>query len=163
MADPDQAWIVGELIRYLEHPSPAHLSTPQRYHRCIVIDSGCKKTARDELSPAATLFHSLADPVRLAIVQRLSCGEARVVDLTGELGLAQSTVSKHLACLRDCRLVDYRPEGRQSFYFIARPELLDLLRAAEHLLEATGEAVALCPVYGVEEPTAQNASQEASE
>jgi DNA-binding transcriptional ArsR family regulator len=90
----------------------------------------------------------LADPVRLAIVQRLSHGEARVVDLTRELGLAQSTVSKHLACLRDCRLVDYRAEGRQSFYFVAVPELLDLLRSAEGLLAATGEAVALCPVYG---------------
>jgi DNA-binding transcriptional ArsR family regulator len=86
--------------------------------------------------------------VRLAIVQRLSHGEARVVDLTTELGLAQSTVSKHLACLRDCRLVDFRPEGRQSFYFVARPELLDVLRAAESLLAATGEAVALCPTYG---------------
>jgi ArsR family transcriptional regulator, cadmium/lead-responsive transcriptional repressor len=84
----------------------------------------------------------------LAIVQRLSQGEARVVDLTAELGLAQSTVSKHLACLRDCRLVDFRPDGRQSYYFVARPELSDLLRAADGLLAATGEAVALCPVYG---------------
>jgi DNA-binding transcriptional ArsR family regulator len=71
-----------------------------------------------------------------------------VVDLTRELGLAQSTVSKHLACLRDCRLVDYRAQGRQSFYFIATPELLDLLRSAEQLLQATDRAVALCPVYG---------------
>jgi DNA-binding transcriptional ArsR family regulator len=81
------------------------------------------------------------------IVQRLSVGEARVVDLTRELGLAQSTVSKHLACLRDCRLIDFRPEGRQSYYFVARPKLLDLLRFADALLAATGEAVALCPVY----------------
>ena len=103
---------------------------------------------RQGLAPAAALFHSLADPVRLAIVQRLSRGEARVVDLTAELGLAQSTVSKHLACLRDCRLVDFRAEGRQSFYFVAVPELLDLLRSAEGLLARTGEAVALCPVYG---------------
>jgi ArsR family transcriptional regulator, cadmium/lead-responsive transcriptional repressor len=103
---------------------------------------------RVALTPAAALFRSLGDPVRLAIVQRLAQGEARVVDLTAVLGLAQSTVSKHLACLRDCRLVDYRAEGRQSFYAIARPELLDLLRTAEGLLAATGEAVALCPVYG---------------
>jgi ArsR family transcriptional regulator, cadmium/lead-responsive transcriptional repressor len=99
----------------------------------------------DGLAPAAALFHSLSDRVRLSIVQRLACGE---VDLTRELGLAQSTVSKHLACLRDCRLVDYRAQGRQSFYFIATPELLDLLRSAEQLLQATDRAVALCPVYG---------------
>jgi DNA-binding transcriptional ArsR family regulator len=99
-------------------------------------------------APAVALFRSLGDPVRLAIVHRLASGEARVVDLTGELGLAQSTVSKHLACLRDCGLVDYRAEGRQSFYALTRPELLDLLRSAEQVLAATGDAVALCPVYG---------------
>lgn len=110
----------------------------------LVVDGD----VRAALAPAAALFRSLGDPVRLAIVRRLAVGEARVVDLTGALGLAQSTVSKHLACLRDCGLVDYRAEGRQSFYSVARPELLDLLRSAEGLLAATGEAVALCPVYG---------------
>jgi ArsR family transcriptional regulator, cadmium/lead-responsive transcriptional repressor len=102
----------------------------------------------DDLAPAAALFRSLGDPARLSILRRLADGEARVVDLTRRLGLAQSTVSKHLACLRGCGLVDYRAEGRQSFYFIAAPELLDLLRSAEHLLAATDRAVALCPTYG---------------
>lgn len=101
------------------------------------------------VAPAAALFHSLADETRLRIVQRLASGEARVVDLTTELGLAQSTVSKHLACLRDCGLVDYRAQGRQSFYALTRPELMDLLSSAEHLLAATGHAVALCPAYGI--------------
>jgi DNA-binding transcriptional ArsR family regulator len=101
------------------------------------------------IAPAAALFRSLADQARLRIVQRLAGGEARVVDLTRELGLAQSTVSKHLACLRDCGLVEYRVEGRQSFYSLTRPELLDLLAAAEAVLAATGSAVALCPTYGI--------------
>jgi DNA-binding transcriptional ArsR family regulator len=70
------------------------------------------------------------------------------VDLTRQLEMAQSTVSKHLACLRDCGLVDYRVVGRQSFYVLSRPELIDLLRSAEAVLEATGDAVALCPAYG---------------
>jgi ArsR family transcriptional regulator, cadmium/lead-responsive transcriptional repressor len=100
------------------------------------------------LSAAVALFRSLGDPTRLAIVRRLAEGEARVVDLTRALGLAQSTVSKHVACLRGCRLVDYRAEGRQSFYFLSHPELIELLRSAETLLARTGEAVALCPVYG---------------
>jgi DNA-binding transcriptional ArsR family regulator len=101
-----------------------------------------------DLTPAAALFRSLGDPARLAIVRRLAEGEARVVDLTRALGLAQSTVSKHVACLRDCKLVDFRVEGRQSFYSLTRPELIDLLRSAELLLAETGAAVALCPVYG---------------
>ena len=98
------------------------------------------------ITPAAALFHSLADETRLRIVQRLAQGEARVVDLTAELGLAQSTVSKHLACLRDCGLIDYRAAGRQSFYSLTRPELMDLLASAEQLLSATGHAVTLCPI-----------------
>jgi ArsR family transcriptional regulator len=96
------------------------------------------------------LFRSLGDETRLRIVFRLAGGEARVVDLTNDLGLAQSTVSKHLACLRDCGLVDYRSEGRQSFYTLTRPELVDLLHAAEGVLTATGAAVALCPLYGAD-------------
>ncbi|MPY80298.1 MAG: metalloregulator ArsR/SmtB family transcription factor [Actinophytocola sp.] len=106
--------------------------------------------ATEDMHPAVALFRSLADPTRLAIARRLAAGEARVVDLIGELGLAQSTVSAHVACLRDCGLVTGRPEGRQVFYALARPELLDLLAAAETVLAATGNAVALCPNYGTD-------------
>ncbi len=94
----------------------------------------------------------------MAIVLRLAEGEARVVDLTRLLGLAQSTVSKHLACLRDCRLVDFRTEGRQSYYALTRPELIEVLRSAERLLAKTGNAVALCPVYGESAPAGEAAS-----
>lgn len=104
-----------------------------------------------ELAPAATLFRSLADPARLIILRRLAQGEARVVDLTAECALAQSTVSEHLACLRDCGLVGSRPVGRSSVHFLAQPALFNLLEAAETLLVATGEAVALCPNYEVDQ------------
>lgn len=70
--------------------------------------------------------------------------------MTEALGLAQSTVSAHVACLRDCGLVSGRPQGRQVFYALARPELLDLLAGAETLLAATGATVALCPNYGTD-------------
>jgi DNA-binding transcriptional ArsR family regulator len=111
-----------------------------------------------DVTAAVALFRSLGDPARLAIVSRLAQGEARVVDLTRLLGLAQSTVSKHLACLRDCRLVEFRTEGRQSYYSLARPELVDLLSSAELLLAETGDAVALCPVYGEQPQPMENAS-----
>jgi DNA-binding transcriptional ArsR family regulator len=107
-------------------------------------DPGCSV----DLAPAVALFRSLGDGTRLGIVHELAGGERRVVDLTRALGLAQSTVSAHLACLADCGLVAARPVGRQSFYRLVRPELLVVLEAAEGLLAATGNAVALCPVYG---------------
>jgi ArsR family transcriptional regulator, cadmium/lead-responsive transcriptional repressor len=103
------------------------------------------------LVPAACLFHGFSDASRLAILRHLALGEHKVVELTEHLGLAQSTVSKHLACLRDCGLVTSRPQGRASVFSLTHPEALtDLLAAAERLLELTGDAVALCPVYGAE-------------
>jgi DNA-binding transcriptional ArsR family regulator len=107
------------------------------------------EVARVELAPAAALFRSLGDPTRLAIVRRLAAGPARVVDLVEAVGLAQSTVSKHLACLRDCGLVESDPVGRASLYRLSQPALVEVLTCAETVLEATGQAVALCPNYGL--------------
>ncbi|RCK68915.1 ArsR family transcriptional regulator [Desertihabitans brevis] len=104
---------------------------------------------RAALTAAACLFRALGDPARLAILRHLLLGGHRVVDLTAHLGLAQSTVSAHLACLRDCGLVSARPQGRASVHELTQPELvLETLRGAEQLLAATGDAVTLCPVTG---------------
>jgi DNA-binding transcriptional ArsR family regulator len=110
-----------------------------------MIADGHDPACRADLSAAVALFRGLGDATRLAIVHELAGGERRVVDLTGALGLAQSTVSAHLACLRDCGLVEGRPVGRQMLYRLTRPELLAVLSAAEALFAATGNAVALCP------------------
>ena len=82
-----------------------------------------------DVSVAVALFRSLADPARLAILRHLTLGEHRVVDLTAHLGLAQSTTSAHLACLRDCGLVSVRTVGRSSVYSLAvESELMGVLR-----------------------------------
>ena len=91
------------------------------------------------LAAEAALFHALSDPSRLLIVRHLALGEHRVVDLTAHLGLAQSTVSKHLACLKDCGLVTSRPEGRASLWSLTNDaELAEVLAAAGRLLALTG-------------------------
>jgi DNA-binding transcriptional ArsR family regulator len=105
-------------------------------------------TCRTDASPAVALFRSLADPSRLAIIRELVQGEHRVRDLVEHLSLAQSTVSAHVACLRDCGLIEGRTEGRQTFYSLSHPELIDMLAAAETLLASTGYKVALCANYG---------------
>lgn len=109
---------------------------------------------RDALAVAAALFRGFGDPSRLAIVCHLALGEHNVRELTDHLGLAQSTVSSHLRCLLDCRMVTVHSRGRASVYSLATAhELLDLLAAAERLLAATGDAVSFCPKYGSEART----------
>ena len=111
------------------------------------IDAAADEAAG--LTAAACLFHGFSDPSRLSILRHLALGEHRVVDLTAHIGLAQSTVSKHLQCLKDCGLVTARPEGRATVYSLNHADaLMDLWIAAERLLEATGDAVTLCPNHG---------------
>ncbi len=98
---------------------------------------------------AACLFRGMSDPSRVAILRHLLLDEHNVAELTAHLHLAQSTVSKHLACLRDCGLVQSRPAGRASVFSLPHPAaVLKVFAAAEELLAATGDAVVLCPTYG---------------
>lgn len=103
-----------------------------------------------DLDVAAKLFRGLSDPTRLDILVALVPGELRVTDLVDRIGCSQANVSGHLACLKGCGLVAARPEGRQVFYRIERPEIMDLLHAAEVLLAGDGVAIDLCPNYGRE-------------
>ncbi len=65
----------------------------------------------------------IAEPVRRRILDALLDGERLVGDLSGELGLAQPSVSKHLAVLRGAGLVGVRPDAQRRWYAL-RPEPL---------------------------------------
>lgn len=95
----------------------------------------------------AKLFRGFADPMRLAILDQLGDGEMRVTDMVGRLDGSQSNISGHLQCLKGCGLVTDRPEGRQVFYRIARPEVVAVLRAGSELLACSGVQISLCPNY----------------
>ena len=116
----------------------------------MLTPAGINTAVQPDLEAAACLFHGFSDSSRLSILQHLALGEHRVVELTAHLGLAQSTVSKHLACLKDCGLVESRPVGRASMFSLTHPDAVQrLFAAAEELLALTGESVVLCPTYGV--------------
>lgn len=95
----------------------------------------------------AVLLHGLADHSRLALIALLADGDQRVSDLTAASGLTQSNVSKHLACLWDCGLVERERHGREIHYRLV-DGLADLLRAADRVLERSGDRVQACPRYG---------------
>ena len=117
--------------------------------KALPLDGTTATDERSALTAAACLFHGFSDSSRLAIVRHLAAGEHRVMDLTDHLGLAQSTVSKHLACLKDCGLVTSRPHGRASMWSLNHTDtVMELLSAAERLLTLTGDAVTLCPNCG---------------
>ena len=83
--------------------------------------------AREEL---AARFKALADPTRVAIVNRLAAAdEVCVCDLTASFRLSQPTVSHHLRILREAGLVESTRRGTWAFYRLV-PEAVDALRGA---------------------------------
>lgn len=77
------------------------------------------------------VIKSLAHGSRLYIVQRLAEGEMSVGDLTVEIGSDISTISKHLAVLRDAGLVSDRREGQTVLYSLTCPCILDFLSCVD--------------------------------
>ena len=86
-----------------------------------------------EASTVASLLDVLGDATRLAILRHLHGGEHRVVELTEHLGLAQSTVSQHLAILRSAGLISH---GRANVSRIENPEAIEQVLAAAESLAA---------------------------
>jgi len=77
------------------------------------------------------VFKALAHSSRLYIVLRLADGEACVGDLTSEVGADVSTVSKHLAILRDAGLVTDRRDGQNILYSLACACILDFIHCVD--------------------------------
>ena len=57
------------------------------------------------------VMKALSDPNRVKIIKMLKIKELCVCEITAILGLAQSTVSKHLKILEDADLVDSNKDG----------------------------------------------------
>ena len=87
----------------------------------------------------ARLFHALADPTRLQLVNLLRDGERCVCELTGELGAAQSRLSFHLRTLKDAGVVADRRDGRWVHYRL-RPEALSDMESTLDTLRTPREA-----------------------
>ena len=68
------------------------------------------------------VLKALADENRVRALMALAAGELCVCQIVELLGLAPSTVSKHMAILKQARLVDSRKQGRWMFYRLAEGE-----------------------------------------
>ena len=73
---------------------------------------------------------ALADESRIRILGALQGRELCVCQLIELLGLAPSTVSKHLSILRNARLIDSRKQSRWMFYRLAGKDAPELITAA---------------------------------
>jgi DNA-binding transcriptional ArsR family regulator len=78
-------------------------------------------TAPDER--LSKLLGALADPVRRAILERLSQAPSPVNELVSGFAITRPAVSRHLRVLREAGLVGHQAVGRQRLYAL-RPDAL---------------------------------------
>ena len=79
----------------------------------------------------ASVFHALAHPTRIAVLEVLREGEISAGAIQERLGVEQANLSQHLAILRSRQIVSGRKEGTQVFYSLRHKVLikvLDLMR-----------------------------------
>jgi ArsR family transcriptional regulator len=93
----------------------------------------------------ASICHTLANPKRLEIIDRLRQGEMSVTKLVKALEISQSNLSQHLAIMREKGIVMTRREGVSVYYRLSNPKITqacDLMRQVllEHF-EANAELV----------------------
>lgn len=69
---------------------------------------------------------ALADESRIRLLLRLKASPANVATLTRELGIAQASVSKHLAVLRQVGIIDVKRQGTQAIYFVRDETIFSL-------------------------------------
>jgi DNA-binding transcriptional ArsR family regulator len=76
---------------------------------------------------AADFLKGLASVHRLLILCQLSQGERSVGDLITLTGIAQTSMSQHLAKLKKENIVDYRRDHRVLYYKITNESALKIM------------------------------------
>jgi ArsR family transcriptional regulator len=77
--------------------------------------------SEEEAQATATLFHALADPARVKIVNLLAStdGPVCVCEFTPAIELSQPTVSHHLKKLTDAGLLEREQRGKWAYYSLS--------------------------------------------
>ena len=93
-----------------------------------------RRHSRQRYEARAAIAKALAHPTRLMILDALNDTEMCVCDLTELAGADQSTVSKHLAILKQAGLVEDRKKGVMAFYRVKVCCLKEFWRCLETVL-----------------------------
>ena len=88
------------------------------------------------LNARASVLKAMAHPTRLFIIEELEKEERCVCDLTEQIGVDVSTVSKHLSVLKHAGIVIDDKRGNQVFYRLRVPCILNFFGCIESVLES---------------------------
>lgn len=79
----------------------------------------------------ANVLKAMGHPSRVRILELLSQGETCVCDIALVVGSDMSTVSRHLAVLRNAGIIEDDKRGLKVFYKLTTPCVLDFFRCID--------------------------------
>lgn len=98
--------------------------------RLITYISSHNEIRRNQMRTFMRISKALGDEQRVRILGMLQKGEMCVCQIIEVLGLAPSTVSKHLSILHSAGLVDSRKNGRWNYYRLPEGEIDPVVESA---------------------------------
>jgi ArsR family transcriptional regulator len=78
----------------------------------------------------ATFLRAISQPARIEILLAIGSGEACVCHLEAAIGQRQAYISQQLMALREAGIVTSRRDGRNIYYQIEDPAILELIQKA---------------------------------
>ena len=84
-------------------------------------------------------FKGLGDSTRLRIVEALLEKECNVSELISLIGVPQSNISNHLACLKWCGYISSRKEGTSVYYQITDDRVRQIMALARRVIADNAE------------------------
>jgi DNA-binding transcriptional ArsR family regulator len=105
----------------------------------MVMNNLQEKATFSRYDKRAAVLKALGHPTRLFIVDQLAQKERCVCELQEMVGADMSTVSKHLAILKSVGLVNDDKRGKQVFYSLRIPCVLNFLGCVESVLQADAQ------------------------
>lgn len=84
----------------------------------------------------AKVLKALAHPTRLWMAEQLAHGERCVCELVDAVDFDFSTISKHLSILKEAGIVEDDKRGKQVFYRLKTPCILNFMSCVEAVIEA---------------------------
>lgn len=95
----------------------------------------------------AKLFRGFADTSRLGILETLRNGPRTVSEIVEITGLTQPNVSNHLACLRECGLVQREQKGKFIYYELSDERISALMELGDGLVADLAKGFYECTRY----------------
>ena len=92
---------------------------------------------RDLYTARAAILKAMAHPTRLFIVDMLSKQDYCVAEITEAVGSDMSTVSRHLAVIKNAGIIAQKKRGTKIFYTLMAPCVMNFFSCIESVMKSS--------------------------